>query len=178
VSSVVGGALDWLAERLQPSGDAAIRGLEQDLSREATLEGGWWRVCETAWALGFVELQLVPTPEVADLLAERHDFAPRPWPMLDHEDGRPVAQSTWAFNLTSGGRTIATLTARRRLSRVDFEPLQFVAVVQGLVGRVVVVRSADVPTPAGGQPVLEAKPALALVGPATASAAASSSPES
>jgi hypothetical protein len=54
-----------------------IRGLEQDLAREATLDGGWWRVCETAWALGFVELQLVPAPEVADLLVERHDFAPR-----------------------------------------------------------------------------------------------------
>jgi hypothetical protein len=170
--------LGWLAERLQPSGDAAIRGLEQDLAREATLEGGWWRVCEAAWTLGFVELQLVPTPEVADLLAERHDFAPRPWPMLDHEDGRPVARSTWAFSLTSGGRTIATLTARRRLTRVDFEPLQFAAVVQGLVERFAVVRSADGPAPATGQPALEPQASGGLLGAATAPAAATPSADS
>ena len=155
MSSVVGGALDWLAERLQPSGDAAIRGLEQDLLRETTLDGCWWHICETAWALGFVELQLLPTAEGMDLLAERQEFAPRPWPMLDQEDGRPSAQSTWAFHLTAGGRTVAMLTARRRLSRVDFDPLQLVAAIQKVVDRFVAVRSADLPArsalPHGGR---------------------------
>jgi hypothetical protein len=144
--------LGWLADRLQPSGDAVIRGLEQDLSRETTLDGGWWRVCETAWALGFVELRLVPAPEVADLLVGRHDFAPRPWPMPDQDDARSNAHSTWAFHLKADGRTIATLTARRRLTRMDFEPLHFVAAVQGLVDRFVGGRSADGPASAPLQP--------------------------
>jgi hypothetical protein len=174
VSFVVGGALDWLAGRLQPSGDAAVRGLEQDLSRETTLDGSWWRICETAWALAFVELQLVPTAEGAGLLAARHDFAPRPWPSLDHENGRPAPQSTWAFHLTAGGRVIATLTARRRLGRVDFEPLKLVAAIQGVIDRFVVVRSADVPAPATAEPVLEATAALTLVGASAPSSPAES----
>ncbi len=166
MSTVVGEALDWLAEKLQPSGDAAIRGLEQDLSRESSLEGSWWRVCETAWTLGFVELRMVPVPEMADMLVERHDFAPRPWPLPDHGDGRPAAQSTWAFNLSCGGRTAATLTARRRLGRVDFEPLQLVRAIQGIVDRFVVARSAGGPASAPAQPAAEPKAALKLVGPA------------
>jgi hypothetical protein len=166
---VVEGALDWLAEWLQPSGDAAIRGLEQDLSREDTLEGSWWRVCETAWALGFVELQLEPTPEGADLLAKRNELAPRPWPLMNEEDGHPSAQSTWAFHLIAGGRTIATLTARRRLGRVDFEPLQFVATIQRIVDRFVVVRSADLPASAPAEPAEELKAAFGLVAGASPS---------
>ena len=162
MSSVVEGAWDWLAERLQPSGDAAIRGLEQDLSRETTLEGSWWRVCETAWALGFVEVELAPTPEGADLLAERRDVAPRPWPLVDDEERPPAAQSTWAFHLTSGGRAIATLTARRRLGRVDFEPMQFVAAIQRVVDRFVVVRAADLR--ASAQPAGELTAGLGLGG--------------
>jgi hypothetical protein len=166
VSTVVSEALDWLAERLQPAGDAAIRGLEQDLSRESSLEGSWWRVCETAWTLGFVELRMVPVPEMAHMLVERHDFAPRPWPLPDQGDARPAAQSTWAFGLHSGGRAVATLTARRRLGRVDFEPLQFVRAIQGIIDRFVVVRSADGPASAPAQPAGELKAALKLVGPA------------
>ncbi len=173
MSSVVGEALDWLAERLQPSGDAAIRGLEQDLSREATLDGSWWRICETAWALGFVELHLVPTAEGVDLLAGRQDFAPRPWPNVDDGEERPSAQSTWAFHLTAGGRTVATLTARRRLGRVDFEPLQLVATVQGVIDRFVAVGSADRPPAAPGHPTLDLSAALHIVGAATSSSAES-----
>lgn len=138
----LGGAVAWLAQRLQPPGDAILRGLEQDLTRETTLDGGWWRVCETAWTLGFVELRLVPAPEAAHLLAERYGFAPRPWPLLDRHDGRPNAESSWAFGLTVDGRHFATVTARRRLTRVDFEPQQFVAAVQGLVNRFVIGPSA------------------------------------
>jgi hypothetical protein len=162
VSFVVGGALDWLAERLQPSGDAAIRGLEEDLSRQMTLDGCWWRICDTAWALAFVELRLAPTEEGVDLLAERHNFAPRPWPSLDREDGQPAPQSTWAFHLTAGGRVVATLTARRRLGRVDFEPLQFLAAVQGVIDRFVHMRSGDLPAAAPHEPATKPRAALEL----------------
>ena len=50
-------------------------------------------------------------------------------------DRRRSAQSTWAFSVTVAGRPAATVTARRRLSRADFEPLRFVAAMQGLVDR-------------------------------------------
>jgi hypothetical protein len=174
VSTVVSEALDWLAERLQPSGDAAIRGLEQDLARESSFEASWWRVCETAWTLGFVELRMVPARDVADIVLDRHDFAPRPWPMADAEAGQPAAQSTWAFNLTGGGHTIATLTARRRLARVDFEPLQLVRAIQGIIDRFVVVRSAEHSTTPSAQPAAETKAALKVVEPASATASADS----
>jgi hypothetical protein len=134
LTSPVGSALDWLAERLHPPGDAVLRGLEHDLSRETTLDGAWRRICETAWALGFVELRLVPEPGAADLLGDWHAFAPRPWPSLN---GRPNAQSTWAFALTRDGRPLASVSARRRLGRVDFEPTRFVAALQGALDRFV-----------------------------------------
>jgi fermentation-respiration switch protein FrsA (DUF1100 family) len=174
VSTVVGEALDWLAERLQPSGDAAIRGLEQDLARESTLDASWWRVCETAWTLGFVELRMVPVPEMSDILVERQDFAPRPWPMPDAERGRPAAQSIWAFTLSRGGRTVATLTARRRLSRVDFEPLQFVRAIQGIVDRFVGARSGDDSASASAHSGAEPKAALTLVASVAAARSADS----
>jgi hypothetical protein len=125
-----------LKSLLLPPGDAALRGLELDLSRVADLEQGWRRLCDTAWALGFVELRLVPEADAVDLLAERQDFAPRPWPSLDR-GGPRRAQSTWAFGLVAGGRPLATVTARRRLGRLDFDPLRFVGAVQGLVDRFV-----------------------------------------
>ena len=129
------GVLARLVGSLRPPGDAALRGLELDLSRVADLEQGWRRLCETAWTLGFVELRMAPEPEAADLLAERQAFAPRPWPLLDRTDGLPSAQSTWAFGLLAAGRPVATVTARCRLGRLDFEPLRFVAAVQVLVDR-------------------------------------------
>jgi hypothetical protein len=135
----LGGVLARLVRGLLPPGDAALRGLELDLSRVADLEQGWRRLCETAWTLGFVELRMAPEPLAADLLAERQAFAPRPWPLLDRSGDLPNAQSTWAFGLSSGGRPVVTVTARRRLGRVDFEPLRFAAAAQVLVDRFVVV---------------------------------------
>ena len=137
------GVLARLVGSLRPPGDAALRGLELDLSRVADLEQGWRRLCETAWTLGFVELRMAPEPEAADLLAERQAFAPRPWPLLDRADGLPSAQSTWAFGLLLGGRPVATVTARRRLGRLDFEPLRFVAAAQVLVDRFVAAPAAS-----------------------------------
>ena len=135
----LGGVLARQVRGLLPPGDAALRGLELDLSRVADLEQGWRRLCETAWTLGFVELRMVPEPLAADRLAERQAFAPRPWPLLDRAGGLPDAQSTWAFGLLSGGRPVGTVTARRRFGRVDFEPLRFAAAVQVLVDRFVAV---------------------------------------
>lgn len=129
--------LDWLAERLHPPGDAVLRGLEHDLSRETTLDGAWQRICEAAWALGFVELWVLPAPDAGHLLCDRYALAPRPWPLLDQGAGRPSAQSTWAFGLTRDGQPIATVSARRGLGRVDFDPTRFVAAVQGALDRFV-----------------------------------------
>jgi len=138
----LGGVLARLVRGLLPPGDAALRELELDLSRVADLEQGWRRLCETAWTLGFVELRMAPEPLAAGLLAERQAFAPRPWPLLDRADGLPSAQSTWAFGLL-GGRPVATVTARRRLGRLDFEPLRFVAAAQVLVDRFVAAPAAS-----------------------------------
>ena len=62
------GVLARLVRSLRPPGDAALRGLELDLSRVGDLEQAWRRLCETAWTLGFVELRMAPEPEAADLL--------------------------------------------------------------------------------------------------------------
>lgn len=140
----MGDVLARLAESLLPPGDYALRGLELDLSRVATFEQGWLRLCDTAWTLGFVELRLVPAAGASDLLTEMHASAPRPWPMLDRSDGLAASQSTWAFGLIRAGRPFATVTARRRLGRVDFEPLGFVAAMQGLVDRFVAEPGASV----------------------------------
>ena len=144
----LGSVLARLLRSLLPPGDMALRGLELDLSRVADLEQGWRRLCETAWTLGFVELRMVPEPLAADLLAERQAFAPRPWPLLDRADGLRDAQSTWAFGLSSGGRPVGTVTARRRLGRLDFDPLRFVGAAQVLVDRFVAAPDGAAAAPA------------------------------
>lgn len=142
-----------------PPGDLALRGLEHDLARVASLDQGWERLGHTAWALGFVELRLAPEPWAGDLLAERQALAPRPWPTLDR---RRQAHSTWSFSLTVAGRPAATVTARRRLSRVDFEPQRLVAALQGLVDRFV---AAPAGAPAGGRVVASVPAVVAEAGP-------------
>ena len=44
---------------LRASGDAALRGWRKT-SPGGRPEGGWERLCETAWALGLTELHVVP----------------------------------------------------------------------------------------------------------------------
>lgn len=68
---------------------------------------------------------------------------------LDRTDDLLHSQATWAFRLTVAGRPVATVTARRRLGRVDFEPLRFVRAVQGLVDRFVVVPAVSAAGQAG-----------------------------
>jgi len=124
--------LSRLAAGVRPAGDAALRGLDEDLSRMDDPERGWRRLCETAWTLGFLELHIVPQPDVAETCPERHAFAPA----HHHAERMPLAEeATWSFFAEVGGHVVAEVVARRPLDRVDFEPGRFVAAVEGLVSR-------------------------------------------
>ena len=127
-------------------GDAALRGLEHDLSRLATFEQGWHRVCETAWALGFLELSLEPKPEAGAFLLPRSATAPgsvgrglAEWLGAWTSSLRGAGESKWAFELVAAGRSLAVVTARRRLGRPDFDPGRFVLTLQALVDKFVPV---------------------------------------
>ena len=124
--------LTRLAAGVRPAGDAALRGLDEDLTRMNDPERGWRRLCETAWTLGFLELHVVPRPETMEGCPERHAFAPA----YAHGTRMPRAEeATWSFFVEVGGRVAAEVVARRPLDRVDFEPGRFVAAVEGLVSR-------------------------------------------
>lgn len=119
---------------LRASGDAALRGLENDLGGQADVDRGWQRLCETAWALGFTELHLTPKPDHAPSLPQRHAFAP-PVEGPESLEEALVAEATWSIELVAGGDVVAELVTRRPLDRVDFDPMRFAAVVEGLVAR-------------------------------------------
>jgi hypothetical protein len=124
--------LSRLAAGVRPAGDAALRGLEEDLSRTDDPERGWRRLCETAWTLGFLELHVVPCPRLAEMCPERHAFAPA----HNHAERMPLGEeATWSFFAEIGGQVMAEVVARRPLDRVDFEPGRFVAAVEGLLSR-------------------------------------------
>jgi hypothetical protein len=46
-----------------------------------------------------------------------------------------VGDATWSVELLAGGDVVAEIVARRPLDDVEFDPLRFAAVVQGLVAR-------------------------------------------
>jgi UDP-GlcNAc:undecaprenyl-phosphate GlcNAc-1-phosphate transferase len=124
--------LSRLAAGVRPAGDAALRGLEEDLAGTRTLDEGWRRLCETAWTLGFKELHVVPQSDAVERCPELHGFAP---PYV-HGERTPLAEeATWSFFAEIDGRVVAEVVARRPLDRVDFEPGRFMAAVEGLVGR-------------------------------------------
>jgi hypothetical protein len=124
--------LSRLAAGVRPAGDAALRGLEEDLAGTSRVEEGWRRLCETAWALGFLELHVVPTADAAGACAEWHAFAP---PHV-HQERLPLAEeATWSFFVEIGGQVVAEVVARRPLDRIDFEPGRFLAAVEGLLSR-------------------------------------------
>lgn len=127
--------LTRLAAGLRASGDEALRGLEHDLSVVADVDQAWPRLCRTAWSLGFTELHLTPKPTHVSSLPERHSFAP---PVAEPETvdaAPPSASATWSVELLSGGDVVAEMVARRPLDDVEFDPLRFAAVVEGLVAR-------------------------------------------
>ncbi len=150
MKQALGGALARLSEIFSPPGDAALRGLEHDLSRMTTFGQSWRRLCETAWTLGFLELSLEPVPEAESFLPARCSWAPEPggggalgrlgeWAL----PRRPVGESLWAFELVAEGRAVALVHGRRRLVRPDFDPERFVRVMQAMVGRFVAVPWAE-----------------------------------
>ncbi len=124
-----------LVAGLRASGDAALRGLEHDLSRIDSIHQGWNRVCETAWELGITELHLTPVHGWEEALPEFHRFAPPVTGPAAFEDPPPVAVATWSIDVELDGEVIAEVVARRPLVRVDFDPARLVAVVRGLVER-------------------------------------------
>jgi hypothetical protein len=118
--------LTRLTAGLRASGDAALQGLELDLARTDDPEWAWSRLCETAWALGFRELRVVPRPDVAPGLPARAATAPHHAASGD----RRLGEAEWAFAVETGGRIAADVVARRVLDRADFDPGRFVAAVQ------------------------------------------------
>jgi hypothetical protein len=118
-------AIAELAGLVRPSGNDLLFGLDHDLGQVPTLEQGWRRLCETAWALGFVELLLAPDPAAPTRLTRLHAAVP----------GRGAAASSWAFELTLAGRRVAVMTACKGGNGLEFEPTRFVAAAQVLVAR-------------------------------------------
>jgi UDP-GlcNAc:undecaprenyl-phosphate GlcNAc-1-phosphate transferase len=128
---------------LRASGDAALRGLEQELAHTPRFDDAWDRVCETAWRLGFTELHLTPRPDFVDLCPERHSFMPRPdlRPAARHGELEPVTDATWSIEVMTLGAIVAEVVARRPLQPFDFDPRRFAAVLQKQVASE--VRAAD-----------------------------------
>ena len=116
-----------LVSGLRASGDAALRGAEHDIARTSSIHEGWERLCETAWELGLTELHLRPR---ADACPELRSFNP---PI--YEDSGPVAVAVWSIEVEVGGEVVAEAVARRPLTRVDFDPGRFAAILRGLVRR-------------------------------------------
>jgi hypothetical protein len=126
-------AIAELAGLVRPSGNDLLFGLDHDLGHVPTLDQGWRRLCETAWALGFVELRLIPDPAVAPGVPRLHATVP----------GGGAAASSWAFELMLAGRRAAVMTARKGGNGLDFDPTRFVAAVQVLVARFAELEAAD-----------------------------------
>ena len=124
-------AIAELAGLVRPSGNDLLFGLDHDLGQVPTLDQGWRRLCETAWALGFVELRLTPDPALA--LSRLHATVP----------GGGAAASSWAFEVALEGRRAAVVTARRGGNGLEFDPARFVAAVQVLVARFAQPEAAD-----------------------------------
>ena len=126
-------AIAELAGLVRPSGNDLLFGLDHDLGQVPTLDQGWRRLCETAWALGFVELRLTPDPALAPALSRLHATVP----------GGGAAASSWAFEVALDGRRAAVVTARRGGNGLEFDPARFVAAVQVLVARFAQPEAAD-----------------------------------
>lgn len=116
-----------LAGLVSPTGDELLHGLSHDLGLVPTLEQGWRRLCETAWALGLVNLRIIPDPAQEDRVPRWHAAAP---------GGGPV-RSNWAFDVMVGPARLAVVTMGRGERDVAFDPLRLAAAVQLLLSRFV-----------------------------------------
>jgi UDP-GlcNAc:undecaprenyl-phosphate/decaprenyl-phosphate GlcNAc-1-phosphate transferase len=127
--------LTRLVSGLRASGDAALRGVEDDLSRMDSIQQGWKRLCETAWELGITEMHLTPVYGWEEACPEFHSFVPLVTLPAAFEDPPPVALATWSIDIEVNGVVVAEVVARRPLVRADFDPARLVALVRGLVER-------------------------------------------
>jgi UDP-GlcNAc:undecaprenyl-phosphate GlcNAc-1-phosphate transferase len=126
--------LSRLVGGLRTSGDAALRGAERAISRMESIAPAWQRLCEVAWALGVTELHLVPEPAYRERCPEFHSVAPEPQPRRRAGDGA-APEAKWSMTIHSGGEAVADLTARRPLSRMEFDPGRFAEIVQRMLKR-------------------------------------------
>lgn len=114
---------------VKPSGDHLVRGLEDDLGRVETLEQGWRRLGETAWALGFVNVRLIPDPAHESVVPRWYSEAP---------GGGAAARANWAFDVFLRGRRVAIVTMGRGENGLAFDPVGLTGAVQQLLGRFLV----------------------------------------
>jgi UDP-GlcNAc:undecaprenyl-phosphate GlcNAc-1-phosphate transferase len=132
-----------LVAGLRTSGDAALLGAERDIERMDSIDAGWQRVCEVAWELGVTEMHLAPAPGYQDRCPEFYSFAPAPQgPPAPPRDPGPL-EARWSVAIHWEGEVVADVTARRPLSRLEFDPGRFAAIVQGLVRRHLTSRRAS-----------------------------------
>ena len=127
--------LNRVVAGLRASGDAALRGLENDLARIDSLPRGWERLCQTAWELGLTELHLTPTDAWRDACPEYHRFNPDGASPAELADPSPLSVATWSIEVDFKGDVVAEVRARRPLIRVDFDPRRFTTIVRGIVRR-------------------------------------------
>lgn len=120
-------ALAELVGLVRPSGDGLVLALAPALEGVPTFEEGWRRLCETAWALGFVALRITPAAGQAGSLPAVSATVP----------GGGVETSAWGFEVVVGGDRVATVTARRGANGLDFDSRRFREAVGQLVARFV-----------------------------------------
>ncbi len=127
--------LNRLVAGLRTSGDAALRGAERDIARMDSIEAGWERLCEVAWALGVTELRLAPTPGYQGRCPELHSFAPETQGPPLPDGGRGAPEARWSMTIHCDGQAVADMTARRPLSRMDFDAGRIAGIVQSMLKR-------------------------------------------
>jgi hypothetical protein len=127
--------LSRMVAGLRASGDAALRGAEDDIARSGSLEADWRRLCEASWQLGISELHLSPMPAWQGDLPELHSVAPASTSPAPPQESGPLAAATWSIEVDWRGQVAAEVIARLPLVRVDFDPARFAAIVRGVVRR-------------------------------------------
>jgi hypothetical protein len=127
--------LSRMVAGLRASGDAALRGAEDDIARSGSLEADWQRLCDAAWALGISELHLSPMPACQGDCPELHSVAPAAPGPMPPEDAGPLAAATWSIEVDWKGQVVAEVIVRLPLVRVDFDPGRFATIVRGVVRR-------------------------------------------
>jgi UDP-GlcNAc:undecaprenyl-phosphate GlcNAc-1-phosphate transferase len=127
--------LNRLVTGLEAPGDAALREAERDIGRMDSIEAGWERLCQVAWALGVTELRLAPMPGYERRLPELHSFAPELQGPRLPDGSRGAPEARWSMTIRCDGEPVADMTARRPLSRMEFDPGRFAEIAQRMLKR-------------------------------------------